>query len=148
MLTRRDFVIGLALAPVLASPALARTPQVYTEGGIAIDGSDAVAYFEGNGPVAGLAEHEMSWNGASWRFASAENLAAFEANPEGYAPQFGGYCAWAVSRGYTAATVPEAWTLHEGKLYLNFSRRIQRRWERDIPGNIAKGEANWPGVLA
>ena len=148
MLTRRNFVVGLAVVPVLSSPALASTPPVYAEGGIAIDGSDAVAYFAGNGPVAGVAEFATSWSGAEWRFATAKNLENFQADPEAFAPQFGGYCAWAVSQGYTAATVPDAWTLHNGKLYLNFSRRIQRRWERDIPGNVAKGEANWPDVLA
>ncbi len=148
MLTRRHVLAGLAVVPALATPALARTPDIYAEAGIAIDGSDAVAYFAGNGPVSGTAANSLTWRGAEWRFATPENLATFKANPESYAPQFGGYCAWAVSRGYTAATVPEAWTLYDGKLYLNFSKRIQRRWERDVPGNIAKGNANWPGVLA
>ena len=84
--------------------------------------------------------------GAAWRFANAANRDAFAADPEAYAPQFGGYCAWAVSEGYTASTVPEAWRIVDGKLYLNYSRRIQSRWERDIPGNIARGTANWPDL--
>lgn len=147
MLTRRHILAGLALAPVLGTPAFAREPAFYQEGGVAIDGSDPVAYFDMNGPVAGSSAHTLSWRGVEWRFASAENMAKFEADPERFAPQFGGYCAWAVSQGYTASTTPEAWTIHEGKLYLNFSKRIQRRWERDIPGNVAKGEANWPSVL-
>lgn len=147
MISRRSLLGSMALAPVLATPALAREPQFYSENGIAIDGSDTVAYFAGNGPVAGQSAFSVMWQGAEWRFANAENLAAFEADPESFAPQFGGYCAYAVSKGYTASTVPEAWTLHDGKLYLNFSKRIQRRWERDIPGNIAKGNENWPSVL-
>lgn len=151
MISRRTLLIAASAAPlaVLASrPAFAATPEIYAEGGIAIDGSDAVAYFIESAPVAGSAEYELMWKGATWRFSSEANRAAFEADPEAYAPQFGGYCAWAVAEGYTASTVPEAWTIHEGKLYLNFSRRIQRRWERDIPGNVARGEANWPSVLS
>lgn len=147
MLTRRALIASMAVSPFLVGRAFASEPKVYAEGGIAIDGSDAVAYFTQNAPVLGTAEHSFTWNGAEWRFSSADNLAQFQANPEGFAPQFGGYCAFAVARGYTASTVPEAWTIHDGKLYLNFSRRVRRRWERDIPGNIVKGEANWPSVL-
>ena len=72
---------------------------------------------------------------------------AFAAQPEKYAPQFGGYCAWAVSQGYTASIDPEAWTIYEGKLYLNYSKGVRDEWAQDIPGNIAKGENNWPKVL-
>lgn len=151
MITRRSLLIAASAAPLAAlatGPAFAATPEIYAEGGIAIDGSDAVAYFTDGAPVAGSAEHELTWKGTTWRFSSEANRAAFEADPQAYAPQFGGYCAFAVAQGYTAPTVPEAWTVYEGKLYLNFSRRVQRRWERDIPGNIALGNANWPGVLS
>jgi hypothetical protein len=89
----------------------------------------------------------VTWQGAAWRFASAENRERFEADPVAYAPQYGGWCAWAVAEGYTASTVPEAWKIVDGRLYLNYSRGVQRRWERDIPGNIARADANWPGVL-
>ena len=150
MTTRRTFLAlaaGVPAAALVARSAHAETAPVYAEDGIAIDGTDPVAYFTEGRPVPGSSEHELMWNGATWRFSSAENLAAFEANPARYAPQFGGYCAWAVAEGYTASTVPEAWSIVDDKLYLNFSRRIQRRWERDVPGNIARGVANWPGVL-
>ncbi|MEJ6404499.1 YHS domain-containing (seleno)protein [Yoonia sp. 2307UL14-13] len=123
------------------------TPTIYAEGGIAIDGTDPVAYFTESAPVAGDPSITHDWNGATWRFANAENRDTFAADPEAYAPQYGGYCAWAVSEGYTASTVPEAWKIVDGRLYLNFSRRIQRRWERDIPGRIASADANWPDVL-
>ena len=149
MQTRRSFLTLAAALPVafVIRPALAQTPGVYAEGGIAIDGTDPVAYFTEGRPVAGDASITHAWNGVTWRFSSAANRDAFAADPEAYAPQFGGYCAWAVSQNYTAPTEPDAWTIHDGKLYLNFNRRIRRRWERDIPGNVAKGEANWPGVL-
>ena len=146
MLTRRTILAAPALM-LLPTLARAATPPVYAEGGIAIDGTDPTGYFTAGAPVAGDPAITLDWQGATWRFASAEARALFEGDPQRYAPQFGGYCAWAVAEGYTASTVPDAWTLHDGKLYLNFSRGVRRRWERDIPGNIARGEANWPGVL-
>ena len=151
MLTRRTLLTASLAAPALVlagRPVLAATPYVYSEDGIAIDGSDAVAYFAGEGPVAGSPDHALTWEGAEWRFANAANREAFEMNPRAYAPQFGGYCAYAVSQGYTAPTVPEAWSIVDGKLYLNFSLRVRGIWEQDIPGHIAAAEANWPGVLA
>jgi hypothetical protein len=85
--------------------------------------------------------------GATWRFASAANKDAFVANPEAYAPRFGRYCSWAVAKGYTASTTPDAWTIVDDKLYLNYQPHIQHRWEKDIPGNITSATANWPKVL-
>ena len=116
--------------------------------GVAVKGYDVVAYETESAPVKGRVEFEYRWQGAVWRFASAANRDRFATSPERFAPQFGGYCAWAVSRGYTADIDPEAWRIVAGKLYLNYSRRVQRMWEQDVPGNIAKGAANWPGVLA
>jgi hypothetical protein len=74
-------------------------------------------------------------------------LAKFKADPEKYAPKYGGYCAWAVAQGYTAEIDPEAWKIVGGKLYLNYSKDVQKKWEQDIPGNIEKADQNWPGVL-
>ena len=136
-----------APALLIARPALARESEVYQEGGIAIDGSDPVGYFTQNGPVPGKPDFTVQYKGATWRFADQGSADAFAANPSAYEPQFGGYCAWAVSRGYTASTVPEAWTIHNDKLYLNFSRRIRRKFERNLEENIARAEANWPQVL-
>jgi YHS domain-containing protein len=148
-LTRRAALASLAAASAaLALPHAAAAQAVYAEGGVAIDGTDPVAYFTEGRPVAGDAAFTHDWNGATWRFASEANRAAFAADPEAYAPQYGGYCAWAVSEGYTASTVPEAWRIEDGKLYLNYSPRIQRRWERDIPGHVARADANWPTVLS
>lgn len=116
--------------------------------GHAIKGYDPVAYHTENNPIKGSKEFEVEWKNAIWRFASAENKRLFEADPEKYAPQYGGYCAWAVSRGYTAGVDPkDAWRIVDGKLYLNYSPKIKKQWEEDIPGNIKKGDANWPKVL-
>ena len=113
----------------------------------AAGGYDVVAYFNDGAPVKGSADFQTEFGGANWRFSSAENLAAFEANPAAFAPQYGGYCAWAVSQNYTARGNPKNWTIVDGKLYLNYSDKIQARWEKDIPGFIALANQNWPGVL-
>ncbi len=149
-LTRRTAIGLLAIAPtatVFGLPAFASEPETFQAEGLAIHGYDPVAYFRESKPVPGSENHTTTFKGATWQFASAENLAAFEGDPERYAPRFGGYCAYAASRGYLAPTVPEAWTVHEDRLYLNFSLRVRRRWSRDIVNNIEKGEANWPGIL-
>ena len=149
-LTRRHILLTLpAAAAALSLPSLASaaTPKIYTEDGIAVDGSDVVAYFTDSKPVMGRKDITHDWMGATWRFASEANRAAFAADPEAYAPQFGGYCAYAVANGATAPTVPEAWRIVDGKLYLNFSKGVQKRWLEDVPGNIAKANANWPAVL-
>jgi hypothetical protein len=85
---------------------------------------------------------------ATWRFASAEHRELFAANPEKYAPAYGGYCAYAVSQGVTAPIDPEAWKVVDGRLYLNLDRDIQQIWEQDVPGYIAKADENWPKLLA
>jgi YHS domain-containing protein len=133
----------------VANPANKPTTLVsfYVEDGVAIKGTDPVAYFTEGQPLPGRAEFEYEWQGATWRFASAENRDLFANNPEQYAPEYGGYCAWAVSQGYTAPIDPNAWKIVDGKLYLNFNRQIQQRWEKDIPGHIAQANQNWPQVL-
>jgi YHS domain-containing protein len=144
MPTRRSLILT-ALAVTLLPP-LARAQSIFTDDGVALRGYDPVAYFTEGAPVRGRAEHAADWAGARWHFASAANRAAFLDDPEAFAPQYGGYCAWAVARGYTAPVDPTAWRIVDGRLYLNFDARIQRRWERDIPGFIAAADANWPAL--
>ena len=148
--SRRSFIaLGLAAPAVLSisRPAMAKEPEIYAEGGIAIDGADPVAFFAEQGPVLGQEGQSRDWRGAAWRFATPENAAAFAADPERYAPQFGGYCAFAASRGYLAPTTPEAWTVYKGQLFLNANLRARKLWLDDLDANIAKGRANWPGIL-
>lgn len=116
-------------------------------GGVAIRGYDPVAYLVGNAPAKGSPAFEYRWNDAVWQFASSANRARFIKDPGRYAPQFGGYCAWAISRGYTADADPEAWRIVDGRLYLIYSKTVQLRWEQDVEGNIVKARANWPAVL-
>ena len=138
------FIIALTVA---ASTALAIEPVFSTYLGGAIRGYDPVAYFTEGRPVRGKSAHRLEWMGATWYFASAKNRESFEAKPEKYAPRYGGYCAWAVSQGYTASTDPDAWSIVEGALYLNYSLGVKKQWEQDIPGNIAKADVNWPKIL-
>lgn len=138
------------VAALLSAPAAsAREADVYTGtfSSLAVGGYDPVAYFKAGRPVAGAAQFSLEHKGATWRFASKENLDAFRANPAAYAPQYGGYCAWAVSQNYTASGDPKYWKIVNGKLYLNYDASVQATWEKDIPGFIAKGDRNWPAVL-
>ncbi len=137
-------VFGLLL---LLPLAYAGKPPVFATSDGAIRGYDPVAYFTEGKPTKGSDQYTFEWKGEKFKFASAENLALFEANPKKHAPQFGGYCAYAMSQGYTASTVAEAWTIVDDKLYLNYSLGVRNRWRRDIPGHIAAGDKNWPGVL-
>ena len=145
-LTRRMALT--AAASFAALPVFAQQPAVYAPEGMAIGGYDPVAYFAENGPVKGDAQFTSVHDGATFQFATAENKALFDSDPSAYAPQYGGYCAYAVSRGYTATTVPEAWSIYEGKLYLNFSKSVRALWATNKSGNVEAGDANWPDVLA
>jgi YHS domain-containing protein len=149
MLTRRSFLTLAAALPALGAASMARAaePTVFQRDGLAIGGTDPVAYFTQGAPVQGDAAFAADWMGARWTFASTDNRDTFLAEPERYAPAFGGYCAWAAAQGYVAPTVPEAWSIHEGRLYLNANLRIRRRWEQRLPTIIAEAEANWPGIL-
>jgi YHS domain-containing protein len=144
-LTRRTTLT--LLAATAAMPAFAGEDPVYTEAGFAINGYDPVAYFKSGEPIAGSGDHAAEWNGAKWLFSNEENRSQFEESPEKYAPQYGGYCAYAVSRGYTASTDPDAWTIYDGKLYLNYNKAVRLLWSRDIPGHVASADGNWPDVL-
>ncbi len=150
MPSRRMFVALTAALPaglVLPKGARAASPPRNVEHGLAVAGADPVAYFAEGRAVAGSTAHPLIWDGATWLFASGENRAVFEANPLAYAPRYGGYCAWAVSQGYLAPIDPEAFTVHGGALYLNYSKNVRRRFRHKIDRQIARADANWPAVL-
>lgn len=123
--------------------------SVYVEetSSLAIRGADPVAYFIKGEAVLGSSEYEYEWNGATWRFSSSINMLLFQSNPEAYAPEYGGYCAKALSEGNLASIDPRAWSIVDGKLYLNYSFDVQAQWSGDIAGNIEKADAFWPDVL-
>jgi len=138
---------GTALAAPLVAHAKDAPVYTGTFSNAAVGGYDPVAYFTDHKPVKGDKRFVLNLNGAEWRFVSAENRDRFAAAPEHYAPQYGGYCAWAVSQGYTASGDPQFWKVVDDKLYLNYDASVQQKWEKDIPGFIVKANQNWPTVL-
>jgi YHS domain-containing protein len=113
----------------------------------AIGGYDAVAYHKENKPVPGTDEFTHAWKGATWRFSSKENLDTFVKEPEKYAPQYGGYCAFAVAHNGLSPGDPRHWRIVDGKLYLNIDASVQTKWNKDHVAFIKRGDTNWPTVL-
>ncbi len=138
--------LNLVLLFFWGGTAFAADPINKSFTGLALKGYDPVAYFTESKPVKGSKDFSFKWMDAVWRFASEGNLAQFKQEPEKYAPQYGGYCAWAVSQGYTADIDPQAWKIIDERLYLNYSLKVQKKWEKDISGFIQKADANWPGL--
>lgn len=143
----KNYILAAALLALFLSVAHAGKPPVFSNAEGAIRGYDPVAYFTRGKPVKGSDLQTLEWKGATFRFANAEHLALFEAQPEKYAPQYGGYCAYAVSQGATASTEPSAWTIVDNKLYLNYSLNVRKLWSKNIPDFITAANNNWPGVL-
>jgi YHS domain-containing protein len=113
----------------------------------AINGYDTVAYFTVGKPVMGKDTFVLEWMGAKWKFASQENLDRFKANPEKYAPQYGGYCAFGVAQGYLVKVEPDQFTVLDGKLYLNYDADVQAKWRKDPAGYIKVADARFPALL-
>ncbi|MEM6511945.1 MAG: YHS domain-containing (seleno)protein [Pseudomonadota bacterium] len=144
----RTWIAAAALSLLPVFSAWADSGQVFATKAGAIRGYDAVAYHTEERPVKGSKDFTFDYNGATWRFSSAENLELFRNDPERYAPAYGGYCAFGLSRGYAVDTDPRAFSIVDGKLYLNHNLSVRRTWQKDIPGNIAKADRNWPSVSA
>lgn len=145
MFTRRAVTLILLGGLAMPGVALALDP-VFSAKGLAIRGADPVAYFTDGKYVPGSPEFTTKWMGATWRFASADHRDRFVADPEKYAPQYGGYCAYAVSQGRTATIDPTAFTVVNGKLYLNYSKSIEKTWRANRDEYIEQADANWPGL--
>lgn len=138
---------GIVMVLLVAAAAGAHAQKVNSgRGGVAVKGYDVVAYVTAGRPVEGSAQFVHRIGTTTYRFASAANRDAFAKDPDRYLPQFGGFCAYAVSRGYTADIDPQAWRIVAGKLYLNYNSGAQAKWEQDVAGNIGKGDANWPAL--
>lgn len=124
----------------------AKAGDIFERNNMAIDGYDPVAYFTEQKPVKGSPEFRSDFQGSTFQFASAAHRDAFAADPSKYAPQYGGYCAYGMAKGYKAAIDPAAFTVVSDKLYLNYSETVRSRWVMDIPGYIRKADVNWPDV--
>ena len=135
-------LLTLPLFCLIASGAMA-ADEVFVADSVAIRGYDPVAYFTAGAPVKGEPQFRHEWNGGVWLFSNRDNLERFKADPERHAPQFGGFCAFGMSRGYKVGTDPAAFTIHDGKLYLNYSLPVQATWLKDTDTYIDKADANW-----
>lgn len=135
------FFVSLTAAQCLAVDA------VNKKKGVAIHGYDPVAFFTEGRAVEGDKRITHRWMDAEWRFSSPENRDLFAADPEKYAPQYGGYCAYAASQNRIYDANPKYWRIVDGKLYLNYNSTAQNRWEEDLPSNIAAGDRHWPGLI-
>lgn len=143
--------IVLFIAFILSSfsvPAQAGSDPIYTSwrDNVAVGGHDVVSFYSGK-PLEGKTDFVQNYLDAEWRFSSQANLDLFRTNPTAFVPQYGGYCAWAAANGKLAKGAPENWHVRDGKLYLNYNDRIQKKWNKDIPGFISKADANWPKLL-
>lgn len=136
-------------APLALAPAAHAEDKVYTGffSDTAVQGHDPVAYFTEGKPVKGSDKFKTDYKAATWKFASQENLDKFLADPEAYAPQYGGYCAWAAAMNKTAKGSADNWAIEDGKLYLNINDDIQEKWAANKAEFIEQADANWPGIL-
>jgi len=138
----------LTLFLTLAGPLFAEGKVNTTFfGNKAIEGYDPVAYFQQDKAVEGKKEFKHEWMDANWHFSSAGNRDLFAADPEKYAPQYGGYCAYAVSQNSTAGIEPDQFTIVDDKLYLNYNSKIQKKWSENRDEYIRSADKNWPAVI-
>jgi hypothetical protein len=144
----RLLALGFTAATATMVSARAARARIFTGfiEGTAVGGYDAVAYHTQGQAVPGDPTITLQHEGATWRFASAENRATFAANPDAYAPEYGGHCAWATAQGYLAQGDPEIWRIFDGRLFLNATQGVNRRWLRDVDGFIRQADANWPSL--
>lgn len=142
-------LVGFLLS-VFSLATLAADPPIFADEKGAIRGADPVAYFSlepGDEATLGTNQFTYEWMGATWTFANAKNRDLFSANPEAYAPQYGGYCAFAVSHNFTKPVEPDVWEIVDGKLYMNSSPKAYEKWATNKSAAIISADANWPTAL-
>lgn len=144
---KRVFPIILLLLAGLSAFAQTKTLLNLDKTGVAIQGYDPVAFFTDSKPVKGKAEFVARHGGATYFFASKEHRDAFKAEPAKYEPEFGGYCAYGVSRGKLVEIDVDAFQIVDGKLLLQYSKGVRDDFNKDAKGNLAKANTNWPGLV-
>ncbi|MEM6901404.1 MAG: YHS domain-containing (seleno)protein [Pseudomonadota bacterium] len=151
-------LVSLTLASALAHPVIADTPSIAIEvaeteatwygNGVAVDGNDVVSYFAQQQPLEGSEEFTTVWQNAEWQFSSQDNLEAFEADPERYAPQFGGYCPTALAHSDVKIGTPEQFAVISEKLYLNVNYDANLAFRNDSNNLIARANVNWRELVS
>jgi YHS domain-containing protein len=131
-------------AVVAAAMAFAASDKNVDANGVALKGYDPVAYFVDGKPTLGMDKFMAKHDGAVYLFASEKNRDEFVTQPEKFAPQYGGFCAYGAAKGGKYETDPTAFTVVEGKLYLNKNASVQKLWTADVPGFITQADTAWP----
>lgn len=143
---RSSYLRSISFALLALAAGVVSAGDFFEKDGAALRGYDPVAYFSAGEAQKGSPDHSYEYKGSKFLFASDANKRAFAQDPDKYAPQFGGYCAFGTAQGYKVSTQPDAFAVVDGKLYLNYNRDVQGMWRKDVPGNIARAEKNWPEV--
>ena len=143
----RKAAVALFLMLALASAFADKTLVNVDKQGVALKGYDPVAYFTDNAPQKGNAAITSTYKGAQYQFVSDEHKKMFDANPAKFEPQFGGFCAYGVSKGYTVKIEPDAFQVVDGRLLLQYDKSVREKFQKDTQGNLKKADANWPGIL-
>jgi len=151
--SRAALVVYLSVAVVVAVAAgviayQAGPNQPYrtlnvTDNNVAIHGYDTVAYFTDNKAMKGNSEFQHDWRDALWQFTSATNRDLFAANPDRYSPQYGGYCALGIAAGEISDVDPKAFTIQDGKLYLNKAMEFRKIWREAPKSHVFMSDYNW-----
>ena len=142
----KRFLIIAALTFITAIQTYAQQSEIFAPGGKAIKGYDPVAFFKESKPVKGSEKFQYKWKDATWFFSSNENLEAFKTDPEKYAPQYGGYCAYGTSQGHKAPTQTDTWSVVNDKLYFNYNDKVKELWTKDQANLIKVADEKWPEV--
>ena len=142
---KRTILIAL-IAFLGIAQAKAQKSEIFTTGGKAIKGYDPVAFFTDSKPVKGSDSLSYQWKEATWLFASRKNLETFKSDPDKYAPQYGGYCAYGLSQGHKAPTQTDTWTVVNDKLYFNYNSKVKELWVKDQQSLIKTADEKWPGI--
>ena len=144
------FITSLSLFLLLLSSLSFAADPVYT--GLfshkALGGYDSVAYFSLGKAVKGLAQFNYRYQGAIWYFSNDRHLALFSQNPQQYAPQYGGYCAYAIANNEIVSSDPQQWSIINDKLYLNYDAEVQQLWLQQQDKYIHQADRNWPHIIA
>jgi YHS domain-containing protein len=139
-------LLTVLLAAFVTANAYSQTTQYSSQNGVAIKGYDPVAYFTQNKAIVGNSAYTYYWSGSQWQFASQANLDSFKMAPEKFAPQYGGFCAYGCSENHKSPTDPEAFTIVNDKLYLNYNKQVKTLWLKDTTQRIKAADAYWPAL--
>jgi YHS domain-containing protein len=142
----KKFLFVFITLLMAASALNAQVSEIFVKDGYAIGGYDPVAFFTESKPVKGAESISITWKNAKWLFSTQKHADMFKANPEKYAPQYGGYCAYGCSRGYKAKTEADAFTISDGKLYFNYNIKTRAEWLKDTKAYIEKADAEWEKI--